>query len=122
MNKQVSLKPSDTTVIFMEPRLANFDELADSDEAFPDLPKLNLNDLPAMDIMSEDFRHTCASTKVFNEFMDAYNVAFEDRVTLIKGILSMTHGAASTVKKEHARQEKEKYLAQGGKEYYGMYL
>lgn len=122
MTKQVSLTPSGAATLFMEPKLTNLDELADSDDAFPDLPKLNVNDLPAMDIMSEAFRHTCASTKVFNEFMDIYNVAFEDRITLIKGILSMTHGAASTVKQEHARLEKEKYLAQGGKEYYGMYL
>lgn len=123
MTYKVSTETSPTdTGLFMEPKLPDFDILSKSDKAFPELPSLNINDLPAMDVMSDNFRASCASTKLVNEFFDVYNVAFEDRISLIKGILAMTHGVAASVQTQMVAKEKEKYLAAGGKEYYGMYL
>lgn len=122
MNTQVSPQQVSVDTLFMEPRLSDFDALAASDEAFPELPSLSINDLPPMDVMSESFRTACATTKVVNEFMDIYNVSFQDRMNLIKGILSMTHGAVANTVNEQAKKEREKYLSEGGKEYYGMYL
>lgn len=123
MTSTVSPEPSFAPAgIFLEPKLPDFDVLAKSDKVLPPLPSLSINDLPAMDVTSENFRSACASTMLVNEFLDVYDVAFEDRISLIKGILAMTHGAAASTQARIAEQEKAKYLAEGGKEYYGMYL
>lgn len=123
MKSTVSPEPSFApSGVFLEPKLPDFDVLSKSDKAFPALPSLDINDLPPMDVMSENFRSACASTKLVNEFLDVYDVAFADRISLIKGILAMTHGAASDVKKAMLEKEHAQYLAEGGKEYYGMYL
>jgi hypothetical protein len=123
MKEKVSTEPSlKPEGIFLEPKLPDFDVLSKSDKVLPALPSLNINDLPAMDVMSENFRSVCASTSLINEFMDVYDVAFTDRISLIKGILAMAHGAAESTRSSIAAQEKVKYLAEGGKEYYGMYL
>jgi len=123
MTPKVSPEPSFAPPgIFLEPKLPDFDVLEKSDKVLPPLPSLNINDLPAMDVTSESFRTACASTMLVNEFLDVYDVAFADRVSLIKGILAMTHGAAAGTQEIIAAQQKAKYLAEGGKEYYGMYL
>lgn len=117
----------DTDTLFLEPRLPDFEALLEDESVLPEPMEISLEDLPLILPDEPNFTAVCASVKMVNSFLDAYEVSRADRSNLIKGVMTMVHETARNIisvkDKEFAASLSQKAEGKNEKEeYYGTYL